>query len=48
MIWILGIVILAGVAVVVVLAALVGVFRLPVRTAFGIQDSSLGNIVASG
>ena len=35
MIWILGIVILAGVAVVVVLAALVGVFRLPVRTAFG-------------
>ena len=35
MIWILGIVILAGVAVVVVLAALVGVFRLPVRTPFG-------------
>ena len=35
MIWILGIVILVGVAVVVVLAALVGVFRLPVRTAFG-------------
>ena len=35
MIWILGIVILAGVAVVVVLAALVGVLRLPVRTAFG-------------
>ena len=35
MIWILGIVILTGVAVVVVLVALVGVFRLPVRTAFG-------------
>ena len=35
MIWILGIPILAGVAVVVVLATLVGVVRLPVRTAFG-------------
>ena len=35
MIWILGIPILAGVAGVVVLAALVGVFRLPMRTAFG-------------
>ena len=35
MVWILGEAILAGVAVLVVLAALAGAFRLPVRTAFG-------------
>ena len=35
MVWILGEAILVGVAVLVVLAALAGAFRLPVRTAFG-------------
>ena len=35
MVWILGEAIFAGVAVLVVLAALAGAFRLPVRTAFG-------------
>ena len=35
MVWILGEVILVGVAVLVVLAALAGVLRLPVRTVFG-------------